>query len=410
MSVVQLGDLMAAKVPTLNPADFKDEDFELWSIPAFDTGAPEILTGNEIGSAKKVLKPDDVLLSRIVPHIRRSWVVLPNTNGLRQIGSGEWIVFRSNRVSTNYLRHFLISDVFHSQFMQTVAGVGGSLLRARPDGVKEISLYLPPLEEQRRIAAILDQADALRKARRRAITRLNDLSQSVFYEMFGDPVSNTNNWNMLNIENVTRGKYGIKAGPFGSALKKEEYTTEGYRVYGQEQVIAGDLSIGNYYISKRKFEDLSSCSVMQGDILLSLVGSFGKVLVVPEKFQPGIINPRLLKISPNSDLIDSDFLAALMRTSSFRDLLNINAHGGTMGILNAGLVKRIKIIIPPLQLQKAYVNAEKILKSSLNVSSYSLTKLDILFSSLQHRAFNGELTGSAEELLKPLQNTEALTV
>jgi type I restriction enzyme S subunit len=72
--------------------------------------------------------------------------------------------------------------------MQTVAGVGGSLVRARVEGVREIFVPLPPLEEQKRIAAILDQADALRRLRQRAIERLNGLAHSIFFEMFGVPV------------------------------------------------------------------------------------------------------------------------------------------------------------------------------------------------------------------------------
>ena len=70
--------------------------------------------------------------------------------------------------------------------MQTIAGVGGSLLRARPESVREIEIPLPPLPEQKRIAAILDQADALRKHRQRALDHLNQLGQSIFYEMFGE--------------------------------------------------------------------------------------------------------------------------------------------------------------------------------------------------------------------------------
>lgn len=123
MSLIPLGALMPSRVPSLNPANFPNEDFELWSIPAFDSGQPERLAGSQIGSAKKCVEPGDVLLSRIVPHIRRSWVVEPR-NGVRQIASGEWIVFRRPRFFPPYLRHVLISDPFHTRFMQTVAGVG----------------------------------------------------------------------------------------------------------------------------------------------------------------------------------------------------------------------------------------------------------------------------------------------
>src|SRR5207245_783238 len=107
------------------------------SIPAFDNGVPDTVLGSEIGSTKQVVQPGDVLLSKIVPHIRRAWVVGPK-NGNRIIASGEWIIFRSNRIVPEYLRHVLMGDPFHSQFMKPVSGVGGSLLRARPAHVATI--------------------------------------------------------------------------------------------------------------------------------------------------------------------------------------------------------------------------------------------------------------------------------
>ncbi|MFC3631989.1 hypothetical protein ACFOM8_21450, partial [Paracoccus angustae] len=104
-------------------------------------------------SAKKGVQPNDVLLSRIVPHIRRTWVVAPSRNAERQIASGEWIVFRGDDFVPEYLARVLISDFFHAQFMQTVTGVGGSLSRANPKAVAEIRIPLPRLEVQREIVA-----------------------------------------------------------------------------------------------------------------------------------------------------------------------------------------------------------------------------------------------------------------
>jgi hypothetical protein len=86
-----LGDFVAKKSGSVDPSKFPDEIFELYSIPAFDGGNPEVRHGREIGSSKQIVEPNDVLLSRIVPHIRRAWVVGEN-RGKRLIASGEWIV------------------------------------------------------------------------------------------------------------------------------------------------------------------------------------------------------------------------------------------------------------------------------------------------------------------------------
>ena len=105
-STVALGAIMALKSGSVDPSRCPDEVFDLYSILAFDSRRPEVVVGSSIGSAKQTVEPGDVLLSKIVPHIRRSWVV-GDERGRRIIASGEWIVFRSDRVHPNYLRHVL---------------------------------------------------------------------------------------------------------------------------------------------------------------------------------------------------------------------------------------------------------------------------------------------------------------
>jgi type I restriction enzyme S subunit len=247
------------------------------------------------------------------------------------------------------------------------------------------------MTEQRRIVDILDQADALRVKRRTALAQLDSLTEAIFFDLFGDPGTNPKGWKRIGMADAVVGKFGIKAGPFGSSLKKEDYTTSGYRVYGQEQVISGRFDIGDYYIDDRKYQQLKTCAVNEGDLLLSLVGSFGKVLTVPPGIEPGIINPRLVKITPNHDLVRSDFLAALLALPATQAEFERVAHGGTMGILNAGLLKQLLVIIPPLSIQHKFAFHVIAVEKLKTAHHASLAKLDELFSSLQYHAFKGEL-------------------
>ncbi|MYA82413.1 MAG: hypothetical protein F4155_01550 [Acidimicrobiales bacterium] len=180
---VPLGEFMAAKKKSIDPRKFPEETFELFSIPAFDSGAPEIVSGRDVGSSKQLLELEDVVLSRIVPHIRRAWVV-ESDSGRRTIGSSEWIIFRSNRFVPAYLRQVLVSDRFHRAFMQTVAGVGGSLLRARPSHVAEIEVPFPPLEGQRRFEEKLSAVEAMRDRLRRSLDSLAILFASLQQRAF----------------------------------------------------------------------------------------------------------------------------------------------------------------------------------------------------------------------------------
>ncbi len=153
---IELSELMRDKVKSLNPKNYEDETFELLSIPAYDKGFAEIIKGTKIGSCKKIVYPKDVLLARIIPHIRRSWVVEESPKQLQQIASTEWIVFSDNRIIPSYLRNVLVSDKFHNYFMQTVTGVGGSLSRANVKAVSQIKIPLPPLEVQEEIVSEIE--------------------------------------------------------------------------------------------------------------------------------------------------------------------------------------------------------------------------------------------------------------
>ncbi|MFD1874512.1 restriction endonuclease subunit S [Hymenobacter bucti] len=139
----------------------------------------------------------------------------------------------------------------------------------------------------------------------------------------------------------------LKAGPFGSALKKEYYVSEGYKVYGQEQVIRQDAFYGDYFIDESRYEMLSSCRVKPGDILVSLVGTIGKVLILPEGISPGIINPRLVKLSLNKDAIKAEFAKMYLDSPTVKSRFSNVSHGGTMDILNLSTLKDLPVPLPP---------------------------------------------------------------
>lgn len=142
-----------AKRSTPTPDDLNDT-VQLWSIPAYDAGAPVITSRANIGSSKKLVQEGDVLLSKIVPHIKRAWVV--SHSDLMQVASTEWLVFHSDDYVGDFLTNLLKSPYFNGALMQTVSGMG-SLKRASPKKLYETFIPLPPLAEQRRIVAKVEQ-------------------------------------------------------------------------------------------------------------------------------------------------------------------------------------------------------------------------------------------------------------
>lgn len=128
-----------------------DSTFELYSVPIYETGYPECLTGKEIGSTKQQVTKGDVLLCKINPHLNRVWVVSHFHTELKCIASSEWLIFRSDALLPEYARLFFMSPDFRSLMLSNVSGVGGSLMRARSSAIESYPIWIPPIKEQKRI-------------------------------------------------------------------------------------------------------------------------------------------------------------------------------------------------------------------------------------------------------------------
>lgn len=382
---IALECIMPPKLGSVDPSAFPDEEFDLYSIPAFDQGEPEILEGRAIGSTKQMVQPGDVLLSRIVPHIRRAWVVGAD-RGRRIIASGEWIVFRAEDVDQRYLRHVFVADSFHSEFMRTVSGVGGSLLRARPTYVAKIRIPLPPLPEQRRIAEILDKAEALRAKRRAALDQLEILSQSIFLDMFGDPATNPKRWPGETI---------------GDLLESASYgTNEKAKSVGEFPVLRMNniTRHGEIDLSDLKYMDLDVTQrerylVRHGDVLFNRTNSadlVGKSALyrgtAPMAYAGYLIR---LRVKANTS---PDYLAAFLNTRYAKRILRGMCKSIIgMANINATELQSIKIPAPDVVVQRRFaecVATVEALKTKLKVL---LLEQDKLFAALQSRVFRENL-------------------
>lgn len=203
-------------------------------------------------------------------------------------------------------------------------------------------------------------------------------------------------WKWTKIDKLIEfSQHSIKAGPFGSALKKEVYVEKGYKVYGQEQAIANNAYIGDYYITKEKYEELLSCSVKPFDILISLVGTVGKVLILPEDAEKGIINPRLLKVSLNKKYYMPKIFQLFFESSFLKSLYSIHTHGATMDVLNLGIVQSLPFPLMSIKEQDQIVKELEFQFSKISdldkIVSSGLAKLEMLRQTILKKAFDGKL-------------------
>lgn len=136
---------------TIDPSHFPAEMFELYSVPNFELGVPEIIKGREIGSSKQSICENDVLVCKINPRINRVWIA-GHITSYRILGSSEWVVFRNDYLYAPYMQFYFSAPYFRELLLSNVSGVGGSLMRAQPESVKKYPILVPPYKEQVRIA------------------------------------------------------------------------------------------------------------------------------------------------------------------------------------------------------------------------------------------------------------------
>lgn len=386
---VEIGELQAKKNGSIDPSKFLDETFELYSIPSHDKGNAEILTGREIGSSKQIVQENDVMISKIVPHIRRAMVV-SKKGDFRQIASGEWIVFRSEKVYPNYLRHLLISDFFNAQFMATVSGVGGSLLRARPAFVSKIKIPLPSLSEQKRIAEILDKADELRQKRQQSIEKLDELLQATFIDMFGDPVTNPNKHKTDILAN-----YVLK--DFQNGLyKPASFYGSGTPILRIDGYRNGDIiNESNFKRLELEPSEIEKYKLTKMDLVINRVNSpeyLGKIALFMDDREDTVFESNMMRFSIRQELLNVYYLIFLFKQRYISNQIATKRKDAVnQSSINQQDVKSLILNVPNIKLQNKWAELYQSCNMQKKILTSQLNQQENLFQSLQQRAFNCEL-------------------
>jgi type I restriction enzyme, S subunit len=294
----------------------------------------------------------------------------------------------------DYLSYFLKSKF--TEFNKDMKGTGIPHLKAQK--MMELKLRKPSLSTQSLIVSAIEtqftRLDSAVKSLKSIKAKLEVYRKAVLKKAF----EKKDGWEEKTLDEICeKNKSSIKAGPFGSSLKKDFYVKSGYKIYGQEQVIKNDAFFGDYYINKEKFESLKSCQVKPGDLLISLVGTIGKTLILPDNCEKGIINPRLIKISLDKSIANSKFINYYLKSLFVIEFLKNESHGQTMSVLNLKILKKLPFVIPHLEEQSLIVSAIEAKFSVIDkveeIVNNSLKKAEMLRKSILKSAFEGKLVG-----------------
>lgn len=242
--------------------------------------------------------------------------------------------------------------------------------------LKEVEIQYPEISKQKEIADILDRINRIINARKTELHKLDDLIKARFVEMFGS--IHDGRYDMKTLpEIVNDDKNSIKRGPFGGALKKDDFVEDGYLVYEQRHAIHNDFEYAKYYITQEKYEDMIGFKVIPGDLIISCSGvTLGRIAEVPEGAKEGIINQALLKLSLNPEVMLNTFFIQQFRGEEIQEILfGFSRGSGIPNMPSMSEVKAVKFICPPLELQKQYcdfvnqVDKSKVIKQNNQVFS-----------------------------------------
>jgi type I restriction enzyme S subunit len=254
-----------------------------------------------------------------------------------------------------------------------------------------MSFALAPLAEQRRIADILDEADALRKKRREALVLTDELLRATFLEMFGDPVANPKGWPRRTIGSICSER-GVVIGPFGSDLKASDYRRAGHPVIFVRDIASGRFQYkSDVFVDAAKFDQLAAHVAQAGDIVVTKMGDPpGIAAIVPNGSAPSVITADVLRVSPNREIVDPAFLAFELNIGVAEQVRSITA-GITRAKVTLRDYREIRVRVPPPEVQAQFTRQYELSSKQRAEQQTNEQQLDALFASLQHRAFRGEL-------------------
>ena len=248
--------------------------------------------------------------------------------------------------------------------------------------VAEYWTELPPRKE---LEHRLHQADALRAKRRAALAQLDTLTQSIFLEMFGDPATNPKGWPLVTItdvaEQVTDGEHITP-----------KRTTEGVKLLSARNVRDGHIDFENVdYIGSREYERIRRrCEPSLGDVLISCSGTIGRVASVETNEAFALVRSAAL-VRPRRSAVGYKFLEHYLRTPALKARMIRRANASSQDNLFQGQIRQLPVYLPPLSLQHELARRVAAVEKVKSTHRASLSELDALFASLQHRAFRGEL-------------------
>ncbi|WP_375153716.1 restriction endonuclease subunit S [Anoxybacillus sp. CHMUD] len=254
--------------------------------------------------------------------------------------------------------------------------------------LKSLSIDLPSKETQLKIVSILDKTQELIDKRKAQIEALDQLTQSVFLEMFGDPLRNNKNFEVVKLgEYTTHVSSGVT--PRGG---QSAYVPQGIPLIRSQNVHMNKLNLDDVvFITEEVHESMKRSQLRKYDVLLNITGaSIGRVAVYLGENNQANVNQHVCIIRLTEG-VNPFYLSYYIASPQFQHSIKFLNSGATREALNYTQIKNFNILLPPLELQNKFAEIVQKIESQKDLLQKSLEELENNFSSLMQQAFKGEL-------------------
>lgn len=285
---------------------------------------------------------------------------------------------KTDNLSNRYLFYFLLSQ--RGQIISD--GTGGAQPNISQTYVNNIEVPLPPLPIQKQIADTLDKADELRKKDELLLKKYDELAQSIFYDMFGDPVENEKGWEVKKLKDL------ITFMTSGSRGWAQYYRNEGDVFLRINNIKNGNVNLKDVvYVEAPDNAEAKRTSVHTGDVIMSITADLGRTAVIPEHLGKAFINQHLCILRLGKE-INPYYLSYFLESSGGKRQILKSDKGGVKAGLNFSDIIDIKILLPTITLQNKFAKAVCEITNGIEICKRTMNKSETLFNGLLNTYFS----------------------
>lgn len=296
---------------------------------------------------------------------------------------------KDNKIDLNYLKYWF--DLNREKLRNSARGV--ALKNISATIVRSLEVPLPNLQTQKRIASILDDAQALKQKTEKLLAEYDELAQSIFLDMFGNPATNPKNW-----DNGTCGEFIDYLADIGSNGANKVVSAN--LVMSDEEDYAIMIRTTNFtkndfnsnlkYVSKEVYEFFKKTKVFGGEIIMNKIGSAGDFWLMPKLSKPVSLGLNQFMIRLN-DKMDMNFFYYFLSTDYSRINIKSKVNGVATKSITKTAVRELPIYYPPIELQREFSNSIVLIEQQKELAKQELKESEDLFNCLLQKAFKGEL-------------------